>query len=115
MTKRKLTPRQQVAEMKRIVNIDATGRGQIIDSDGDMCVLGGLAHYGANIRQSTMVRWERNSYGNDPSILAFSAAKRAFPILRKYVAKDIFKINDHNPNLKRRRAALCKFFDGLLT
>mgnify|MGYP001567576973 CR=1 FL=1 len=101
-----MTPRQQVATLKRIVNQDAEIRGMLCDAEGRMCALGGLGHaVGFSKRWLQRVRnyaklWRR-------------VCKR-FPILRGVGTSDIHERNDRYDNLTKRRTALCRFFEGLV-
>ena len=113
-TRKPESPRAQVAQMKAIVRKDATATGRIITEDGRMCAIGGLAHYGAGVPQATMQMW-RDSNAYDSVTEAWQAACQRFPILSRTTASVVYRINDDNRNLDDRRAALCHFFDSLLT
>ena len=112
--KRVQSARQQVNAMKRIIRKDANTIETILDDDGKMCALGGLAHYGAGVSLRTLKWWNAECRVN---AMAFAAACDAFPLLtkRNLTAASIYDINDRYPtSLAERRQALCRFLDSLL-
>lgn len=107
-----LTKRQQIAKIKSIIRKDSDGRAKIIDEDGKMCAIGGLAHYGAGVSKRCLMSWELKGTG---IFQAFDKVLCAFPVLLGIKADNIWCINDRYIKVDNRRNALCKFFDSLLT
>ena len=100
------TVKQQIAAIKRIIRKDANARGTLLDDDGTMCAIGGLAYYGAKVTKSKL---RTNQVG-----VIYRRVQRAFPILRTVMAREIYRINDDNSRLETRRNKLCQFFDKLI-
>ena len=104
---KKLTDRQQIAEIKRIVRKDATTSGELISHDSKrMCIIGGLAYYGIGI--------SKRDLQNIDTFDAWTLVRKKFPIINKQRFKCIVTMNDQIENLAERRTALCTFFDSLL-
>lgn len=107
------TPRQQIATICRIINKDATGRGQVIDDDGRLCAIGGLAHYGAGVPKRTLRQWRARARGGSTH-LAWEAAVKKFPVLKCTNEWSVYEVNDRYLNVSERRQALCRLFRGVL-
>lgn len=103
----KVSLKRQVAQMKRIIRKDANAIGTLLDGDGKMCAVGGLAYYGAGVTQEEL----RDMDTGD----AFDRVVNRFPVLRlAHVACDeIVDLNDKTKTLIGRRNKLCRFFDNL--
>ena len=133
MKRKTLTPRQQIAEVCRIINLDANGIEYLYyTANGTMCAIGGLAHYGAGVAKWRLGRVSSNGLDSDE---AWEKVVKRFPVLAALSAEEVYGENDvHTPlcscggNDKNcedvaahaiattsRRKALCALFRGLLT
>ena len=102
----RLTEKQQIRRIKQIIRKDANTTGKLVDEDGKMCAIGGLAHYGAGISQRRLGKMDSND--------AFDLVIERFPVLYQTTASEVYTVNDRCDDTRTRRVALCKFFDRII-